>query len=112
MAHPALHTRLCTLAGVEYPIVQTGMGWVAAARLVSAVANAGGLGIIAAGTLDYAQLVRAIDETKARTSRPFGVNLRSDAPDVFERAELMIKQGVRVASFALAPNERLIKRLK
>jgi NAD(P)H-dependent flavin oxidoreductase YrpB (nitropropane dioxygenase family) len=112
MSHPALHTRLCELVGVDYPIVQTGMGWVAAAKLVSAVANAGGLGIIAAGTLDFAQLARAIAQTRERTDRPFGVNLRSDAPDVFERAELMIKEGVRVASFALAPNERLIKRLK
>jgi NAD(P)H-dependent flavin oxidoreductase YrpB (nitropropane dioxygenase family) len=112
MTHPALRTRVCDLVGVEYPIVQTGMGWVAAARLVSAVANAGGLGIIAAGTLDYPQLAAAIAETKNRTDRPFGVNLRSDAPDVFERAELMIKEGVKVASFALAPNERLIKRLK
>jgi NAD(P)H-dependent flavin oxidoreductase YrpB (nitropropane dioxygenase family) len=112
MSHPALRTRVCELVGVEHPIVQTGMGWVAASKLVSAVANAGALGIIAAGTLDYPQLERAIGETKERTGRPFGVNLRSDAPDVFERAELMIKQGVKVASFALAPNERLIKRLK
>jgi NAD(P)H-dependent flavin oxidoreductase YrpB (nitropropane dioxygenase family) len=112
MTHPALRTRICDLVGVEYPIVQTGMGWVAGAKLVSAVANAGGLGIIAAGTLDYPQLAAAIRETRERTDRPFGVNLRSDAPDVFERAELMIKQGVKVASFALAPNERLIKRLK
>ena len=112
MAHPALRTPLCELVGVEYPIVQTGMGWVASAKLVSATANAGGLGIVAAGTMDYAQLEAAILETRERTDRPFGVNLRSDAPDVFERADLMIRHGVRVASFALAPDERLIKKLK
>ena len=89
-----MDTALTRLVGVRHPIVQTGMGWVAAAKLVSAVANAGGLGIIAAGTLDFGQLARAITETKSRTARPFGVNLRSDAPDVFERAELMIKEGV------------------
>ena len=49
---------------------------------------------------------------KERTTRPFGVNLRSDAPDIDERAELMVKQGVRVASFAMAPGEKLMKRLK
>ena len=49
VTHPALHTALCDLAGVRYPIVQTGMGWVASAKLVSATANAGGLGIIAVG---------------------------------------------------------------
>ncbi len=112
MTHPALQTRLCDLVGVEYPIVQTGMGWVASAKLVSATANAGGLGIIAAGTMDHAQLADAIAETRDRTDRPFGVNLRSDAPDIFERADLMIRSGVKVASFALAPNERLIKTLK
>ena len=112
MTHPALHTALCDLAGVRYPIVQTGMGWVASAALVSATANAGGLGIIASATMDLRQLALAIAETKSRTDRPFGVNLRSDAPDVRDRADLMVKEGVRVASFALAPSERLMKGLK
>jgi NAD(P)H-dependent flavin oxidoreductase YrpB (nitropropane dioxygenase family) len=112
VTHPALHTALCDLTGVRHPIVQTGMGWVASARLVSATANAGGLGIIASATMDLPELASAIAETKSRTDRPFGVNLRSDAPDVFERAELMVREGVKVASFALAPNETLMKRLK
>jgi NAD(P)H-dependent flavin oxidoreductase YrpB (nitropropane dioxygenase family) len=112
VTHPALHTRLCELTGVRHPIVQTGMGWVASAKLVSATANAGGLGIIASATMDLRQLADAIAETKRRTDRPFGVNLRSDAPDVMERAELMVKEGVRVASFALAPSEKLMKGLK
>ena len=50
---PTLHTRLCDLFGVEYPIVQTGMGWVAGARLASATANAGGLGILAGATMTF-----------------------------------------------------------
>jgi NAD(P)H-dependent flavin oxidoreductase YrpB (nitropropane dioxygenase family) len=112
VSHPALHTALCDLTGVEVPIVQTGMGWVASAKLVSATANAGGLGIIASATMDFAELEAAIAETRERTDRPFGVNLRSDAPDVFERADLMVREGVKVASFALAPSESLMKRLK
>ena len=112
MTHPALRTALCDLTGVTHPIVQTGMGWVASAKLVSATANAGGLGIIASATMDMSQLADAIAETKDRTDRPFGVNLRSDAPDVLERGELMVKQGVKVASFALAPSEKLMKQLK
>jgi NAD(P)H-dependent flavin oxidoreductase YrpB (nitropropane dioxygenase family) len=110
--HPALRTSLCDLVGIEFPIVQTGMGYVAAAKLASATSNAGGLGIIASATLDFRALADAIAETKDRTSRPFGVNLRSDAPDVWERAELMVKERVRVASFAMAPGEKLLKRLK
>ena len=110
--HAALHTALCDLCDIERPIVQTGMGWVAGPRLTAATSNAGGLGILAAGTMDYDELVRAIGETKDRTDKSFGVNLRSDAPDAGERCELLISQGVKVASFALAPKEALIKRLK
>ena len=112
MAKAVLRTALCEMVGIDYPIVQTGMGWVASAKLTSATANAGGLGIIAAGTMDMGQLADAIAETKDRTDKPFGVNLRSDSPDVFERADLMIRNGVKVASFALAPSEKLIKKLQ
>jgi NAD(P)H-dependent flavin oxidoreductase YrpB (nitropropane dioxygenase family) len=97
---------------VRYPIVQTGMGWVAGPRLVSATAKAGGLGILAAATMDYDQLAAAIDEVRAATDQPFGVNLRADAPDVVARIDLLIDRKVRVASFALAPQPDLIARLK
>jgi NAD(P)H-dependent flavin oxidoreductase YrpB (nitropropane dioxygenase family) len=75
MTHPALRTRLCELVGVEFPIVQTGMGYVAGASLAAATANAGGLGIIASATMDLGQLADAIARVKERTTRPFGVNL-------------------------------------
>jgi NAD(P)H-dependent flavin oxidoreductase YrpB (nitropropane dioxygenase family) len=110
--HPALHTAFCDLVGVRYPIVQTGMGWVAGPRLVAATAEAGGLGILAAATMDLGQLQAAIAEVKARTDRPFGVNLRADQPDALERVDLLVGEGVRVASFALAPRADLIARLK
>jgi NAD(P)H-dependent flavin oxidoreductase YrpB (nitropropane dioxygenase family) len=103
---------LCDLVGVRYPIVQTGMGWVAGPRLVSATARAGGLGILAAATMDHPQLAQAIDEVQATTDEPFGVNLRADASDVIERIDLLIDRGVRVASFALAPERDLIARLR
>ena len=106
------HTRFCDLVGVPYPIVQTGMGWVAGPRLVAASANAGILGILAAATIDYDQLVGAIREVKEQTDRPFGVNMRADAPDAGDRIDLLIKEGVKVGSFALAPKPDLIKKLK
>jgi NAD(P)H-dependent flavin oxidoreductase YrpB (nitropropane dioxygenase family) len=108
----ALHTSICDLFGIRYPIVQTGMGYVSGPRLVSATANAGGLGILASGTMSYEELVVAISKTKQRTAAPFGVNLRADAPDALARVELLIREGVRVASFALAPKPDLIARLK
>ncbi|HZQ84136.1 MAG TPA: nitronate monooxygenase [Acidimicrobiales bacterium] len=110
--HPALHTRLCDLLGVQFPIVQTGMGYVAGPRLASATSNAGGLGILAAGTMTFEELRTAVKETKERTDKPFGVNMRADQADVGERIDLIVENEVKVASFAMAPKQDLIKRLK
>jgi NAD(P)H-dependent flavin oxidoreductase YrpB (nitropropane dioxygenase family) len=110
--HPRLHTSFCDLVGVEVPVVQTGMGWVAGARLVSATAEAGALGILASATMDLDELRRAVAAVKQRTARPFGVNLRADADDIEARLDLLIAEGVRVASFAQAPKPHLIARLK
>ncbi|RSN22838.1 2-nitropropane dioxygenase [Streptomyces sp. WAC 05977] len=107
-----MKTALTELAGIRHPIVQTGMGWVAGPRLVSATAEAGGLGILASATMSYDELAAAIKEVKSRTSRPFGVNLRADADDAARRVELLITEEVRVASFALAPKKDMIARLK
>jgi NAD(P)H-dependent flavin oxidoreductase YrpB (nitropropane dioxygenase family) len=107
-----IQTRLTELTGIRYPIVQTGMGFVAGARLAAATSRAGGLGIIGSATMTLDALRTAIAAVKDRTDAPFGVNLRADAPDATERIELMIAEGVRVASFALAPRQDMIKRLK
>ena len=107
-----IQTALTRMVGIEHPVVQTGMGWVAGARLVSATANAGGLGILAAATMTIDELATAIAKVKSATDRPFGVNIRADAADAGDRVELMIREGVKVASFALAPNQELITRLK
>ena len=109
---PRLQTSLCDLVGVKYPIVQTGMGWVAGPKLVSASANAGALGILASATMDFDQLKTSIAEVKSRTTKPFGVNLRADSADVKDRISLMIDEGIKVASFAQAPKPDLISRLK
>ncbi|HEX2284629.1 MAG TPA: nitronate monooxygenase [Mycobacterium sp.] len=107
-----IRTPLTELVGVEHPVVQTGMGWVAGAQLVSATANAGGLGILASATMTLDELATAISQVKAATDRPFGVNIRADATDAADRVELMIRENVKVASFALAPKPELIARLK
>ena len=103
---------MCGLFGIDVPIVQTGMGWVAGARLVSATAAAGALGILASATMTYDELRAAIAEVKSRTDRPFGVNLRSDHSEIDRFVDLLLAEQVAVASFAAAPNERLIKRLR
>ncbi|MEV4383605.1 nitronate monooxygenase [Streptosporangium sp. NPDC049644] len=109
---PRLVTRLTEMVGCRHPVVQTGMGYVAGARLAAATSAAGGLGVIAAATMPIEQMTAAIRSVKERTDAPFGVNIRSDADDARERIDVMIREGVRVASFALAPKRELIARLK
>src|SRR5690242_6617597 len=103
LAHPALDTALCRLTGIRYPIVQTGMGYVADATLAAATSEAGGLGIIASATMSVPELAAAVHAVKDATDAPFAVNMRSDSPDILERVDLVIQAEVRVASFALAP---------
>jgi NAD(P)H-dependent flavin oxidoreductase YrpB (nitropropane dioxygenase family) len=107
-----MNTALTRLVGVRHPVVQTGMGWVSGPRLTAATAEAGGLGILGSATMTYRELQQAIKETKRRTENSFGVNLRADAADAPERIQLLIKEHVRVASFALAPKREMIARLK
>ncbi|MGX1129982.1 NAD(P)H-dependent flavin oxidoreductase YrpB (nitropropane dioxygenase family) [Streptomyces glaucescens] len=107
-----METALTRLTGVRHPIVQTGMGWVAGPRLVSATANAGALGILASATMTVDRLREAIREVRSRTDAPFGVNLRADAHDAGDRVRILVDEGVRVASFALAPRPELIAALK
>lgn len=107
-----MRTALTSLVGCRHPIVQTGMGYVAGARLAAATSQAGGLGVIGAATMSVAEMTAAIRRVKERTDAPFGVNLRSDADDAAARIEVLIREGVRVASFAMAPKRDLIARLK
>ncbi|KXF54254.1 2-nitropropane dioxygenase [Rhodococcus sp. SC4] len=107
-----LRTALTELVGVQHPVVQTGMGWVAGPRLVAGTANAGGLGILASATMTYEELEAAVAKTKTLTDKPFGVNIRADASDAPQRIDLLIRENVRVASFALAPKQELIAKLK
>jgi NAD(P)H-dependent flavin oxidoreductase YrpB (nitropropane dioxygenase family) len=111
-SHRSLRTPFCELVGVEWPIVQTGMGWVAYPPLVAATAAAGALGIVASAMMSIDELAKAIAEVKAATDRPFGVNLRADAPDAADRIGLMAGEGVRVVSFAQAPRPELIAQAK
>ena len=111
-ARNPLHTRFCDLLGVQYPIVQTGMGWVSYPKLTAATSNAGGFGILASATMTLDELERAIEETRSMTDRPFGVNMRGDQPDVDARVALMIREGIRLAGFAGPPSRKVIDRLK
>ncbi|MFF5290042.1 NAD(P)H-dependent flavin oxidoreductase [Paractinoplanes globisporus] len=105
-----MRTRLTELLGCRHPIVQTGMGYVAGAGLVAATSAAGGFGIVASATMTLDQLAVTLRDIRSRTEAPFGVNVRADAPDAAERVELLIRERVKLASFALAPSRDLIRR--
>ena len=79
--------------------------------MTAATASAGGLGIIAGGMLSYEEMEQAIEFVQERTDAPFGVNLRANQDDIDKRIDLLIRSGVKVASFALAPKRELIDKL-
>jgi NAD(P)H-dependent flavin oxidoreductase YrpB (nitropropane dioxygenase family) len=103
---------LCDLLGVRYPIIQTGMGWVATPELVAAVSNAGAIGFLAAATLRPEEVEGEIEKVKARTDEPFGVNFLMDAPGADVITQAIIRQGVKAAGYNRAPSAELISQLK
>jgi NAD(P)H-dependent flavin oxidoreductase YrpB (nitropropane dioxygenase family) len=107
-----LRTAITQLFGIDYPVVQTGMGYVSDARLTAATSAAGGLGILASALMSHQELAEAITAVQSLTDKPFGVNVRADQPDIGRRIDLLISCGVKVASFALAPRADLIARCK
>lgn len=91
-------SRLCELAGIEFPIFQGGMAWVANASLASAVSNAGGLGIIAAMNSNAQQLRAEISKCRTMTEKPFGVNIMLMSPFADEVAEVVAEEKIPVVT--------------
>src|ERR1700694_4943840 len=106
-----IRTALQDLVGVDAPVVCTGMGFVSDPFLAAAVCNAGALGIVAAAMMTLPELEAAVAQMNQMTGQPYGVNLRSDAPDLDERARVLIDGGVKAASFGLAPDPAVMGRL-
>ena len=91
-----IKTSICELLGIQYPIFQGGMAWIADSSLAAAVSNAGGLGIIAAMNADAAWLREQIHEVRRLTDKPFGVNVMLMSPFVEEVAQLVMEEKVPV----------------
>ena len=90
-----IKTPICELFGIEYPIFQGGMAWVADASLASAVSNAGGLGIIAGMNSNGEQLRAEIRKCREMTDKPFGVNVMLMSPFVEEVARVVVEERYR-----------------
>ncbi len=87
---------VCDLLEIEFPIIQGGMAWVSDHHLVTAVSEAGGLGTIGAGHMSPDVLDKEILETKAKTSKPFAVNLMLMNPDVERQMDVVINRKVPI----------------
>jgi enoyl-[acyl-carrier protein] reductase II len=91
-----MQTRITTLFGIQYPIIQAGMIWCSGWELASAVSNAGGLGIIGAGSM-YPDVLRdQIRKCKAATSKPFAVNIPLLYPNIDEHMNTIVEEGVKI----------------
>ncbi|MHB1651071.1 MAG: enoyl-[acyl-carrier-protein] reductase FabK [Desulfitobacteriaceae bacterium] len=91
-----IKTKICDLLGIEYPIFQGGMAWVATGELAAAVSEAGGLGIIGSGQAPAEWLRQEIQKVKLVTSKPFGVNVMLMSPFVEEVMKVIIEERVPV----------------
>lgn len=93
-----MKTRITELLGIEYPIIQGGMAWVAEHNLAAAVSNAGGLGLIAAASAPPEVVREEIRKTKELTDKPFGVNVMLLNPNAEEVAHIVVEEGVKVVT--------------
>ena len=93
-----MKTRVTEILGIEYPIIQGGMAWVATYQLAAAVSNAGGLGLIGAGGAPASFVREQIQKTKELTDKPFGVNIMLMNPEADEIAKVIVDEGVKVVT--------------
>lgn len=91
-----IKTKLTELLGIEYPVIQGGMAWVADAKLAAAVSEAGGLGLIGAANAPGEVVENWIREAKSLTKKPFGVNIMLMSPYADDIARICVEQGVKV----------------
>jgi hypothetical protein len=104
-----MKTRITELFGIEYPIILSGMSWISVPRMVAAVSNAGGLGILATGPLDADRTRQAIREIRSLTKKPFGANASLLFPGAAENAKVLLEEKVPVINFALGKGDWLVK---
>lgn len=88
--------RITQLFGIKYPIIQGGMVWISGWRLAAAVSNAGGLGLLGAGSMHPETLVEHIRKMKAATSKPWGVNVPLMYPEIERLIDILISEGVKI----------------
>lgn len=91
-----IKSRICEMLGIQYPVFQGGMAWVADASLAAAVSNAGGLGLISSINAGTEAVRNQIRKCRELTNKPFGVNIMLQAPNVEEIAHMVVEEGVEI----------------
>ncbi|MCD6253183.1 MAG: nitronate monooxygenase [Thermotogae bacterium] len=107
-----IRTRVNEILGVDYPIIQGGMAWVATPKLAAAVSNAGGLGVVGAAAMAPDRLREAIRETKKLTDKPFGVNLIMISPYFQQQLGVVLEEWVPVITLGAGNPTPYIPKLK
>ena len=107
-----IKTPLCDFLGIDYPILQGGMAWVATPELVGAVSEAGALGILGAGNAPPALVEAQLQQIRAMTSKPFGVNVPMFSPFVQDVVEVCVQEKVPVVTTGAGNSSPYIPTLK
>ena len=107
-----MKTRVTELLGIEYPVIQGGMAWVAEHKLAAAVADAGGLGLIGAASAPPEVVREEIRKAKELTDKPFGVNVMLLNPNAEEVAKIVVEEGIKVVTTGAGSPEKYMKEWK
>ncbi len=107
-----MKTRITELLGIEYPIIQGGMAWVAESHLAAAVSAAGGLGLIGGANAPAEVIRNYIREVKAVTDKPFGVNVMLMSPYADEVAKVIVEEGIKVVTTGAGNPEKYMEMWK
>jgi len=103
-----MRTRITEMFGIKYPILLSGMSWISTPKMVAAVSNAGGLGILATGPLSSTQTREAIHEIRRLTDKPFGANATLMFPGAAENAKVLLDEKVPVINFSLGKGDWIV----
>jgi len=104
-----MKTRITEVFGIKYPILLSGMSWISVPKMVAAVSNAGGLGILATGPMNPKQTRMAVQEIRKLTDKPFGANASLIFPGASENAKVLLDERVPVINFSLGKGDWIVK---
>ncbi len=103
-----MKTRITELFGIKYPIMLSGMSWISIPKMVAAVSEAGGLGVLATGPMDAEQTRAAIREIRSYTKKPFGANATLLFPGAAQNAAVLLEEKVPVINFSLGKGDWIV----